>query len=160
MLACGLWHGASWTFVIWGAYHGVLLAIHRFCTALFKKSGPSWNHSGDRFWFLVKVVFMFHLLCLGWLVFRTGSVDQVLSMLQGLFFNFRFLPGIGLKAIALRIGFLLSVLMTVEIIQYWKNDLMVIYELPIVANASVHAGLFYMMVLYSSPAYQFIYFQF
>lgn len=75
MLLGGLWHGAAWNFVIWGAFHGIWLAIHR---SLFR----------DRTIFrvprLVSVVFTFHLVCLGWIFFRAQSLDVILIVLRNL----------------------------------------------------------------------------
>ena len=46
MLLCGLWHGAAWTFIVWGGLHGLALGVHRLWTRLSppsKPSGPSWS---------------------------------------------------------------------------------------------------------------------
>ena len=60
MLIGGLWHGANWTFVIWGAYHGCLLAAYR-------KFGSRW----DRLPRLLRQIAMFLLALFGWVLFRS-----------------------------------------------------------------------------------------
>ena len=77
MFLGGLWHGASWTFVIWGLFHGALLAGH----ALFKNAGllikQKWLATGITFLFVV----------IGWVIFRTDSIQSaghVLAAMAGL----------------------------------------------------------------------------
>jgi len=68
MLLGGLWHGAAWTFVLWGGYHGVLLATERL---LFR--GRAAGLPG-RVPLVVKRLLTFHLVCLGWVIFRAPSL--------------------------------------------------------------------------------------
>ncbi len=74
MLLGGLWHGAAWNFVLWGAYHGLLLVLHRLVLQEWKP----WRPAG-RFSRLLARVVMFHAVCYGWLLFRATSLEQVLS---------------------------------------------------------------------------------
>jgi len=81
MVLGGLWHGAAWTFVLWGLFHGVLLIGHRWWRD-FRELLPGvrspWLRALGRF---AAVVTMFHFTCLGWLLFRAESVGQVFGML-------------------------------------------------------------------------------
>ncbi len=76
MLLGGLWHGASWNFVIWGALHGSWLVIERLILARI----PGWesNFIGVKVfrWFLT-----FHVVCLSWIFFRAKTFDGALLML-------------------------------------------------------------------------------
>lgn len=69
MLLGGLWHGAAWTFVAWGAFHGLWLALER---AVF---GERQRRSG---WLAmsVGVIITFVGVCIGWLMFRAPSLEQ------------------------------------------------------------------------------------
>ena len=71
MLLGGLWHGASWTFVVWGAFHGGLLAIER---ALGVDATGERRGGVAR---LARVVLVFHLVCVGWVVFRSRSFPMM-----------------------------------------------------------------------------------
>ncbi|MGE5199460.1 MAG: MBOAT family O-acyltransferase [Rhodospirillaceae bacterium] len=72
MLAAGLWHGASWNFVIWGAYHGVLLALAR--VAGFMRG----RRRRTRRWLApLQIAGMFGLTNLGWLFFRETELAQI-----------------------------------------------------------------------------------
>lgn len=79
MLLGGLWHGAAWTFIIWGLYHGVLLVIYRIGEYLGKLGGIRLPR--NRLLRMLNVVFFFHLICISWLLFRAESMDQAWSML-------------------------------------------------------------------------------
>ncbi len=75
----GLWHGANWTFILWGFYHGAILAFAR----LFKI--PDVTFSGTmkyRLHYLFRVILMFHLTCLGWLFFRADSIQTIGKLLK------------------------------------------------------------------------------
>lgn len=72
MLLGGLWHGASWNFVIWGGLHGGYLAAER----AIHKRWPGWNREGRPFRFL-RVFITFHLVCLAWIFFRAPDLTGV-----------------------------------------------------------------------------------
>lgn len=72
MLLGGLWHGAAWTFIAWGALHGAVQAVERVWRD--GKAGlPHW----------LGVIVTFHIVCLGWILFRAESFDLALQMLEG-----------------------------------------------------------------------------
>src|SRR5262245_12874205 len=73
-LASGLWHGASWNYVLWGGYHGLLLVIARLAPRSAKREGGLWR--------LVQVVTMFVFTCIGWLIFRETELSQLIADLQ------------------------------------------------------------------------------
>lgn len=72
----GLWHGASWTFVLWGAYHGVLLLLHKLSRFALggRISVPGWISWGTTFLLVV----------IGWVLFRAHSVSQALLLLKAM----------------------------------------------------------------------------
>ena len=73
MFLGGIWHGAGWTFVIWGTYHGVLLVLQRAWTQRFR---PLPVAAARPLTFLAVVV--------GWVFFRAPSVDRALSILSSM----------------------------------------------------------------------------
>jgi D-alanyl-lipoteichoic acid acyltransferase DltB (MBOAT superfamily) len=161
MLLGGLWHGAAWTFVLWGTYHGLLLIIYRLITPALEKIPPK-NFLAAKIWFVIRVVFFFHLVCFGWLLFRAQNMTQLFTMLHGLIFNFDLTHNIGLiRFSAFKIAFFLWVLIIVQLYQYIKNDLTVIAK----SNIFTRIAFYYTSVLLMiscgvTTARQFIYFQF
>jgi D-alanyl-lipoteichoic acid acyltransferase DltB (MBOAT superfamily) len=88
MLLGGLWHGASWSFVAWGGYHGVLLVAQRFFERRPGAAGgrePSDEKAGGG-WIsrLSKIAFTFYLVSLGWVFFRAASLDAAWGILSAL----------------------------------------------------------------------------
>jgi alginate O-acetyltransferase complex protein AlgI len=71
MLLGGLWHGAAWTFVVWGALHGGFLALERLLGSLLEWRPPPW---------LARVV-VFHGVCLAWIFFRADSFASAVEVL-------------------------------------------------------------------------------
>lgn len=75
----GLWHGANWTFVIWGFYHGLLLAIERRLPAVMARG--RWTRPLLAFG---KMGLTFLLVCVGWVFFRAESVGDAINFLSSL----------------------------------------------------------------------------
>jgi len=80
MLLGGLWHGASWTFVLWGAYHGLLLVAHRLLQPFLSRVRPNGFVAGG-LWSILCCTVMFHLIVLGWLPFRAHTALEVKEVL-------------------------------------------------------------------------------
>jgi len=84
MFLMGLWHGAGWTFIVFGLYHGVLLVLYAVLKP-YLAARPRFQLAGLTFlWFWVRVFFVFQLVTLGMLIFRAQSLSQVGVFLQAL----------------------------------------------------------------------------
>lgn len=92
MLVMGLWHGPSWHFVLWGGYHGVLLALYLKLRPRIMRFG-----SGAGVWFpAVSVLTTYLLCCLGGILFRSPSIEYAGVML-GALVTAPFSTGLGLR---------------------------------------------------------------
>lgn len=146
MLLGGLWHGAGWGFVLWGAFHGAWLAAHR---AVFR------DRDGFRVPAAVSIFLTFHAACFGWVLFRARTLADALAVMRG-FTDFdapvREVPPLVL--IALFAGFASHGLGASErLARAWRGmavDAQVAYWIL------VTAGIFFL----SSQTEKFIYFQF
>jgi alginate O-acetyltransferase complex protein AlgI len=72
---CGLWHGASWNFVIWGALHGAYLVIERLWGINFL----------NRLWRPLQHIYTIFLVMIGWVFFRSESLGHAIQYLQSMF---------------------------------------------------------------------------
>jgi D-alanyl-lipoteichoic acid acyltransferase DltB (MBOAT superfamily) len=161
MLLGGLWHGAAWTFVFWGAYHGALLIGHRLIEGLRGTAAPGKGGAGSGAWRAVKVVFFFHLICVSWILFRARSLTQAYGMFVSLAANFDIAGSPGLWRTVLSTVLLLWLLLLVQCFQYRKDDLMAVFRWPPLARGVYYFILYYSLVVYGvQGAYEFIYFQF
>lgn len=75
MLLCGLWHGGSWTFVMWGCLHGLGLVAHR----LFRLYMP---HRGTFPGKAISAIITFHFVCFCWIFFRADSFATALHVIS------------------------------------------------------------------------------
>jgi|KBSMisStandDraft_5_1062788.scaffolds.fasta_scaffold14058_3 D-alanyl-lipoteichoic acid acyltransferase DltB (MBOAT superfamily) len=83
MLLGGLWHGANWTFIAWGAYHGSVLIVYRALGIDAKLAQSSGSKAIDMARDFFAVAVMSVILLFSWLLFRARSIDAVSSFLVG-----------------------------------------------------------------------------
>jgi len=156
MVIGGLWHGAAWTFVIWGFYQGLLLVGHRLLEPLLARVRPT-EPADKACWTGLRMFVTFHLVCLGWLLFRASSMEQVWGMLSAIIYR----PAIPASAYILPVALAILPLLIVQIAQYLSDDLNVIWRTPWYVRSVFYTACFYAFVLAGEfGGQQFIYFQF
>ena len=74
-LLTGMWHGATWNFIIWGLYFGVILVLEKLFIGKYLKKSPK----------VVQHIYALLFICIGWVIFRSVSVDQILLYLKAMF---------------------------------------------------------------------------
>jgi len=115
MLLGGLWHGASWNFVIWGSVHGVALCAHKGWQK-FLGHDKKYHPGGLRRFFAILLTF--HLVCFSWLFFAGSSFEASSTMLAQIFTNFQpqlitqFVAGYPEVTALMALGFVLHFLPT------------------------------------------------
>ncbi len=83
MLLGGLWHGASWTFVIWGGLNGLFLVINHLWITLCQRLG--WPLSRYRGWRLFSHFLTFNAFCAAAVFFKAETISSASAMLRGMF---------------------------------------------------------------------------
>jgi D-alanyl-lipoteichoic acid acyltransferase DltB (MBOAT superfamily) len=152
MLLGGLWHGAAWNFVLWGAYHGVLLILFR---AFVTSQAPEF---GSMRWWL-RVVLMFHLTCLGWMIFRVESLNQLSNLFAALASGWVLTEELAQTCWMLVL--LCLPLMLVQLLEERTRDLDVIRGLSLFPRSVAYAAaMTSILILGSFGDREFIYFQF
>ncbi|AVP99022.1 MBOAT family protein [Ahniella affigens] len=153
MLLGGLWHGASWNFVIWGGIHGLWLAFERLL--LFRI--PGWN-SPSPIIVLLRWLLTFHVVCFAWIFFRAPDLPTSLIVIEKigqLLTN----PGTLDRINTALFGFLVLLLLHVAGNRYALKRR--IGEGPLWLHSSVMIGALAMLYLFApSRAAPFLYFQF
>ncbi|MES9832889.1 MAG: MBOAT family O-acyltransferase [Candidatus Thiodiazotropha sp. DIVDIV] len=157
MFLGGLWHGAGWTFVFWGLFHGAILVIYH---AIEEQKGKGYfTEQTSLAKHIVFVIVMFHLTCISWLLFRADSMQQVSDMLFLMATDYR-ITDYSVYALV-NIIFFATPLMFFEYITERKNDLL---YLVTARPAIQYISYLYMalMLLFFVPLQKqvFIYFQF
>ena len=162
-LLCGLWHGAGWTFILWGAYWGALIIIYSLLKPLLTRIPGPKNALGRKLWFFVRVLFFFHLTCAGWLIFNSKGSMLAFTMLQGVFCNFHVGrgsgSGVGYNCILM--AKIIWFLLLVECAQFIKKDQMCVYRSNAIIKVLFYVICFYAIILYGALGEkQFVYMQF
>jgi alginate O-acetyltransferase complex protein AlgI len=90
MLLGGLWHGASWRFMIWGGLHGVALTAHKF----FRSRYPRTEKTYSAWRSFMRIFVTFHFVCFCWIFFRAADIATVGEILNQIFahLNLALLP--------------------------------------------------------------------
>lgn len=83
MLIGGLWHGAAWKFIFWGAMHGVGLAIHKACQPVLRRIPANWIT------IFISWALTFVYVSLLWVFFRAADFSQSLLIIRNIFIDFR-----------------------------------------------------------------------
>jgi D-alanyl-lipoteichoic acid acyltransferase DltB (MBOAT superfamily) len=152
MVLGGLWHGANWTFLWWGFFHGTLLTIqHAFGRKPEEEQGsrPVIN--------TIRALLTFHLVCIGWVFFRAPEVTIAWQMLQQMFSPSLLAAGATLAPYALLCGILYLVMVADEFLATGKW----FERLPLPARVLVLFACFLLLVLFQPQrGVAFIYFQF
>jgi D-alanyl-lipoteichoic acid acyltransferase DltB (MBOAT superfamily) len=158
MVLGGLWHGAAWTFVFWGIYHGVLLIAYRSAEAWdwFRRlaTGP---HPVAR---AVSWAVMFHITCYGWLIFRARSAGQIRDMTASLVGNFA--PAtVNVHGLLVPLLLCTTPLLAVHACEAWFDDGLIVPRLPVGVRYSIYVAAGYLTLLFGNfGGAEFIYFQF
>jgi D-alanyl-lipoteichoic acid acyltransferase DltB (MBOAT superfamily) len=158
MVLGGLWHGAAWTFVLWGAYHGVLLIAFRSASRV--RALHAWIAGPNGLARVTSWALMFHLTCYGWLIFRARSADQLGTMSASLFTDFS-VSSVDTTGLLIPLLLYATPLVLVHAVEAWSDDVLVVRRLPLVVRYSVYAAAAYLTLLFGNfGGAEFIYFQF
>jgi alginate O-acetyltransferase complex protein AlgI len=158
MLLGGLWHGAAWTFILWGLYHGLLLILYRPFESAFAALRSRRGFSATSrlaAWFL-----MFHLTCFGWLIFRAPSLAKLRDLTHGLFAGFQ--PStLDVTGILIPLLCYTTPLLIVHAMEAWADEVLIVPRLRLGVRYAVYVATLYLILLFGNfGGSDFIYFQF
>ena len=86
MLVSGLWHGANWTFIVWGALHGVFLILEgSLKPSVDKFIGRFNSKTVSGLYYIFQILFTFTLICFGWIFFRAENMAHAMGILAEIF---------------------------------------------------------------------------
>ena len=150
MLLGGLWHGAGWMFICWGAFHGLLLAVY----FLFRDTI-------SRLPQLFRWLIFFHLICFSWMIFRAESMTQLQAQISTMLFNFDLILNADQLLIIKKFLFYSTIPAVYQYLQFRTAKPIPVFDWPLAFRAGSYVALFYLIVIFGfNSAQSFIYFQF
>ncbi len=153
MLLGGLWHGASWNFVLWGLFHGMLLILYRHLPWL-KQTDLQSTRIGHR---LPRMLLMFMLTLIGWVIFRCQNIQQMADLAGRVSLAVSPSTLETLKLMCL----LLVPMCLVQVIAQRRRDLNWILHGPLPISAVIMAIMLVALAIWGvRQTTEFIYFQF
>lgn len=159
MVISGLWHGANWTFILWGALWGALLVIHRLSLQLNR-----WNLvkqvRESLVYRLLAIAIFFHVIVWTWVFFRAKDLSQAFTMtwkmMHALPSNILQAPEIGLIALLFLLHIFEYLLRNYEntASRFW-------HAIPFPIRSVCYLGIVFLLIYFlKGEKYEFIYFQF
>lgn len=159
MTAIGLWHGAAWHYVLYGLYHGILLCLYAMLRPWLQKTIHPKEGIAAAFWQGIRIFFVFHLVAVGFLIFRADSCGQFFEMMRALASGFPHYA-FGLRAWFPFI-FFIWIAILVEWCQFKKNDRWAVFQWHPAVRTAFYVLCIYMICLHGAQGEkEFIYFQF
>ncbi|MDO7171362.1 MBOAT family O-acyltransferase [Mariniflexile sp. AS56] len=160
-LIVGLWHGANWTFVVFGALHGIYF-IPLVLTGSMNKSSIV---AKDRFLpslvEIIKMASLFYLITLTSIFFRSKQVSDAIEYIQIIFSKSLFsYPVAFINANVFSVIFLIFIYFTIEWFHRTKSHDFEISNKPVYVRWTLYIGLFVFLILFGKSSDTFIYFQF
>ncbi len=158
MLLGGLWHGASWVFMLWGGLHGVGLIMHR----LWSRAWMNWNpervpRAGVLAYRLLATAMTFYFVCFCWIFFRAVELPKALVVVR----QFVLFNGGGAQSLDLRLWWLIGLLAAVHWLNYKRVFANWWRQVPQPVFAAAYGAGWAVVILFIPAQYvPFIYFQF
>lgn len=166
-LISGLWHGANWTFILWGLFNALLLIVW----ILSRKNYKNENSRYEKFAAsktLFSIIIFFAITCLGWIFFRAESIEQLFGYFNRIFsqaiIQKPYLPG-GINEFLIRILIPIAILLGVEWFHRYREHGL---EISYIKSTKIRWAVYYFFIIYISFYFfnfhqdveAFIYFQF
>lgn len=159
-IICGIWHGANWTFIVWGIYNAILFVPY---ILFFKGKTKKTIDNSTKIISIsdaVQILFTFTLVTIGWILFNSPSLTAGVNFILGCFNTsiFEIPSGIGLSNITA----ILLVMLAVFVLEWFQKDkeFALLFKSPKWFKVLVMYAIIAMLVFNRAGSSDFIYFQF
>jgi alginate O-acetyltransferase complex protein AlgI len=163
MLLGGLWHGASWRFIIWGGLHGLALTVHKLFRGWVEAEPVEKTSAGRTFSKYVNMFLTFHFVCFCWIFFRATSMQTAMDMIGQIMHHlspqllFEIVGGYKAVMLLMLIGYVMHFIPVDIEIKFQEK----ITEMPLAYKAAFMLTIIVLVIQTKSAGIQpFIYFQF
>lgn len=155
----GLWHGANWTFVVWGALHGFYQMIEKSGVKIWSKINPN-SVNGKKTIAFFSMFIVFHLVCFSWIFFRADSVGTALLVINKIF-TINFSNSLFLEKSTIAYSIIgIIILLIVDSFLFLEKESRFQFKNVIIRRLSYAILILYIIATGIFDEAQFIYFQF
>lgn len=157
-LVSGIWHGANWTFLAWGAYHAVLFLPLILLGKNRKYTNNEWKVESGKWKEIFQMFITFGLVVIGWIIFRAETIGQAWEYICGMCdWSILSVPDhAGINALFMNLGLLIMV----EWLMRNKPHGLDIVSIPVYARYAIYLVLCFIIFAFGGNTVNFIYFQF
>lgn len=157
----GLWHGATWLFILWGVYHGLMLCMHRAAKPVLDRFFTFRAKPQAAIWTAVRILIFFQFTCIGWMLFVGGTLENLQRLLTPFYSTVTPVRRYLLPEHLLTLCAVAAVLFIPQLVKFTRNDHDVIFRVPAPVRALVYAGMILGFLVFGEfGGGDFIYFQF
>jgi len=164
-LISGFWHGANWTFLVWGGLHGLYFILTYLINIIKEKSKLSFVSGFNNTRKIFNIIITFNLVSFSWIFFRANSISDALFIIRNLFSDFELKFGgynLGLgQSKTITIFIIIILLIIVDLVQYkydWQEWLM---SKPVWVRWTIYYSFMLLILIFGVFSQnEFIYFQF
>jgi D-alanyl-lipoteichoic acid acyltransferase DltB (MBOAT superfamily) len=161
-IVSGLWHGAAWTFIVWGMIHGILYLAEKYSEPL---RGGIKKHLRIHGLFetILRILITFQLVSLAWVFFRSRTIYDALLLIKHIPMNLSMPVRMLSSQFSTVLAFFFAIVFVgIEIIDYYaeRKGIDLVKSMPLVIRYPVYAAGMLIIVLFSVSSNEFIYFQF
>ena len=158
MLLGGLWHGASWNFVLWGGFHGLLLAVERAARDCFPTVAVAVPQSIRLALLPIRTAVTFVLVMVGWVFFRASSFQDSFAVLHSMFLW----DSSGSALLPAGLMFAAGLTLFVALVEERRGVLANLHLAPVWTRVATYAFLLLVLELFAVTGEEipFVYFQF
>ncbi len=160
-LVSGLWHGANWTFVIWGGLHAFYYLLEFVGKKILERIGCDYIIK-NRYYKFFKIIIIFMLVCFAWIFFRANSVSDAFLIIQKIV-NYSGTLWVGMSSVTTLLSILLILFLGIVQVLQFNNKLSLYFsktEIPWYIQSISYAFLIVAIGLFGMSSNAFIYFQF
>jgi alginate O-acetyltransferase complex protein AlgI len=162
-LVSGLWHGANWTFITWGAVFGLLYLAEHYGDLLLKKAGLDDFFYSSGILHIARVIFILTAVLVSWVFFRARNMSDAGYIVTHMLTGLDRIPYLGSSAFETVLGLIfIMMLYGIQVLQY--RGIISIYMSPSGVSRYLrwtgYAFILVMIAMFGVSSEQFIYFQF
>ena len=156
MFLVGLWHGANWTFIMFGVFNGLILVVERIPLSKRKMTFGKWLQRLPR---VPALIYFFFITSISSIFFRSEDIEQSFFILKRIF---TFTPDTHLSSlIGIKLGYLVIMIIAELLTRKWDFPFQKIeLRVPRFARWAIYYVIIFLIIRYAEPKEAFLYFQF